>query len=575
MRSSKALLPPLAALLTFLLPPARAAAQEPVPPAPPVEPAAPAPPVPPPPGDAPGTPMAGQMADVPADGAAPVAAAASDNSALAIDGHPLAGYHNGLWYLRDANDNFRLHIQGRAQVDAYSYLGAGVPDTTLKPTLFLRRIRPEVTGELFHRWWFSIAGDFGATGLDNPKGTNAANTGDPSKAPDAATGLPPQTNRYGSAQTPRISAQATDVYLNYRAHPFVNLQFGQFDAPFTMENRISDKYLQFMERSLAVRAVGVPTNKEIGLMAWGETGDRLFAYSAGLFNGEGQNRLAADSRPEVMSRVFAHPFVNAISDPVLKDIQIGASFRYGSKDKQFIEYDYPGMTTQGNYAFWSPTYKGAAGYTHIIPNGDQIGFGGELRVPVSLFDLTGEFIYIKNNTREALEGYETTNTERLGDMSGYSYYAQLGFWPVGKRDINGAPGYQNMPHVDFSKPDPATPPRALQLLVKWEQLALSYASASRSGVADAKNIDGDIKVNAFSIGANYWVTKHIRLTANYVLNMFPDSAPTSATAQGGPVQSSANRAIAPGNTLGKGVNDNARDTAHEVHEILFRAAVAL
>ena len=572
MRPSQILLLP--ALLTFLVPTvAHAAAQDPAP----VEPAVPAPPVPPPPGDAPGTPGTVPPMDLPPESVESVAnaPAASDNSPLATDGHPLAGYHNGLWYLRDPNDNFRLYIQGRAQIDAYSYLGPGVADTSLKPTMFLRRIRPEVTGELFHEWWFSIAGDFGATGLDNVKGTAAGNTGDATKAPDPATGLPPQTTRYASAQSVRISAAATDVFVNYRPVSYVNVQAGQFDAPFTMENRTSDKYFPFMERSLAVRAVGVPTNKEIGTMVWGETNDRFFYYSVGLFNGEGQNRLAADSRPELMSRVFFHPLVNVIHDSVMKDIQIGASFRYGSKDKAFVEYDYPALTTQGNYTFWSPSYKGAAGYTHIIPSGDQLGVGGELRVPVSMFDLTGELVYIKNNTREAIEGYESTNTERLGDMSGYSYYAQLGFWPLGKRDIQGLPGYENMPHVDFKKPDPVTPPRALQLLAKWEQVALSYASASRAGIADAKNIDGDIKVNAFSLGANYWITKHVRLTANYVLNMFPDSAPTSVTTQGGPVQSSANRAIAPGNTLGKGVNDNARDNAHEVHEFLVRAAIAL
>ncbi len=573
MRPTLLLLP---ALLTFLVP-AVAAAQDAAPTAPaaPVEPAQPAPPVPPPPpGDAPVGPAAPLPPD---DGASPTApeGATTPDSALAKDGHPLAGYHDGLFYLRDPNDNFRLHLQTRAQVDFYSYLGPGVPDTTLKPTMFLRRIRPEITGELFHKWWFMVGGDFGASALDNPKGTNAANTGDPTKAPDPTTGLPPPTPRYGSAQTARVSAAAADVFLNYRPASIVNIQVGQFDAPFMLENRTSDKYLQFMERSLAVRAVGIPTNKEIGAMVWGETQSRVLFYSVGLFNGEGQNRLAADSRPEVMARVFAHPLVTLINDPVLKDIQIGGSFRYTAKDKKYIEYDYPGLTTQGNYAFWSPVYKGAAGYTHIIPSGDQLGLAAELRVPVSMFDLTGELVYIKNNTREAIEGYETTNTERMGDMSGISYYLQLGFWPIGTRDINGAPGYENMPHVDFKKPVVTKPPRALQLLAKWEQLALTYSSASRAGIADAKNIDGDIKVNAFSLGANYWITKHIRLSANYVLNMFPDSAPTSVTAQGGPVQTGTNRAIAPGNTLSKGVNDTARDTAHEVHELLFRVAVAL
>ncbi|HEY2736680.1 MAG TPA: hypothetical protein VGI70_21920, partial [Polyangiales bacterium] len=177
-------------------------------------------------------------------------------------------------------------------------------------------------------------------------------------------------------------------------------------------------------------------------------------------------------------------------------------------------------------------------------------------------------------TREALEGFESTSSQRFGSLRGYSYYVELGFWPLGNRDINGLPGVQNMPHVDFSKPDPVTPPRALQLLVKWEQVRLNYSGARRLGTADPQNIDGDIKVDALSFGANYWLTKHLRFTVNYVLNMFPDSAPVKASAAGEPAQTSANRAQAPANTLPAGTDDDARSHGHALHEILARAAVA-
>jgi len=66
----------------------------------------------------------------------------TDSSPLAKDGHPLAGWHNGLFYLRDYNDNYVLYPQGRAQIDTYAYAGPGIPETTLKPTMFLRRVRP-------------------------------------------------------------------------------------------------------------------------------------------------------------------------------------------------------------------------------------------------------------------------------------------------------------------------------------------------------------------------------------------------------------------------------------------------
>ena len=49
------------------------------------------------------------------------------------------------------------------------------------------------------------------------------------------------------------------------------LQVGQFDAPFTLENRPSDKYFDFMERSITVRAFGVPTTKRSARCCTGST----------------------------------------------------------------------------------------------------------------------------------------------------------------------------------------------------------------------------------------------------------------------------------------------------------------
>lgn len=503
----------------------------------------------------------------------------ANNPALAKDGHPLAGYHDGLFYLRDEDDNFRLYIQGRAQIDSYNYLGPGVgSSTSLVPTVFLRRIRPEITGEILKHWQFMIAGDFGATSLDNPKGNaTESSAAAPGATPSATSG------KYASAQTAHIGAAPTDVFVNYHAHPIFNLQLGQFDAPFTMENRTSDKYIAFMERSLAVRDVGISTNKEIGAMAWGELENKLFFYSVGLFDGDGQNKLNTDARGDFMGRVFVHPLATTMKSE-LKNLQIGGSLRYGSRDSQDTNYDYNAMSTQGNYTFWSPTYAGSKGTTHIIPAGSQTGVAGELRVPFWKLDLQSEVVYIDNGTRESVEGYQSTNTERFGHMHGASYYAQLDFWALGSRDINGMPGYENPAHLNFKKADSErphsenadnSPKQALQVLVKWEQLLLNYESASRAGAIDSKNVDGDITVNALSFGANYWATKHIRLSANYVFDMFPDSAPTKATSAGGPVQTGTNRALAPGNTLGTGIDDTARNSAHTLHEILFRVAVAL
>ncbi|HVY47159.1 MAG TPA: porin, partial [Minicystis sp.] len=485
------------------------------------------------------------------------------------DGQPLAGYHGGAFYVRDPHDNFRLYFQGRAQIDTFTYFGPGVSSTSLKPTFFLRRIRPELSGEFLKQWQWMLAGDWGGpTSVDNGKATNQTAAGSPGNAPS------PTSAKYSSAQTPSIKAQPTDVFLIWHPSGLFNVQMGQFDAPFTQENRTSDKYIPFMERSLAVRDLGIPTNKEIGIMFWGEDPKSLAHYELGPFLGDGQNRPNVDARFDFMGRVFVHPLAGAPG--AIKDLQLGASIRTGDRDPKSVNYDYNAFTTQGTFAFWSPTYSGSKGTTHVIPAGNQFGAAGEARIPISIFDLTSEFVYVDNGTREAVEGFQSTNTERFGSMSGYSYYVQLGVWPLGNRDVNGKPGYEMPTHVDLSKADPLEPKQALQLLVKWEQLHVKYASATQKGsTPDPKNIDGLILANVFEVGANYWATKHVRLTVNYAYDMFPGSAPVKPTTSTSPAQTADQRAVAPGNTLSPGVDDAARDGAHVLHELLFRVAVAM
>jgi phosphate-selective porin len=193
-------------------------------------------------------------------------------------------------------------------------------------------------------------------------------------------------------------------------------------------------------------------------------------------------------------------------------------------------------------------------------------------VPSDSFDFTFEGLYGNEHTREAQDANLYQNL-RLGTLTSYGYYAQVGWWPLGNAYVNGIPGDQGVTSIDFSKPDKA-PVSALQLLLKWEQLSSNYEGNKRGG-ASPSEIEGKNKLNTLSFGATYWLGKALRLSANYGINWFPDSAPSSATPGGdGAVWSSKQRAQAPGNTLSPGVDDTARDQAHVLHEVSCRAQVA-
>ncbi len=121
--------------------------------------------------------------------------------------------------------------------------------------------------------------------------------------------------------------------------------------------------------------------------------------------------------------------------------------------------------------------------------------------------------------------------------------------------------------VDFNKPDPSKVPHGLEFLLKWEQVHMSYSGASRAGLSDPSNIDGNINVYAGSFGANYWFTRHLRLSLNWVTNYFPNSARSTPTMPGSSVWGPNQRAQAPANQLAVGVNDGARDSSHILNEL--------
>ncbi len=492
----------------------------------------------------------------------------------ARDGYPLAGRVGEYFYLRDANDDFRIYFGGRAQVDAYVPFGAGVTSSAagsgLEPTFFIRRARPELAGEFLGHWQWMISADFGRTAVGNANGQIAT----PTCTVAAKTGVQTCVLRDSGVESASYTAQLQDVYMNFRAADAFNIEAGQILIPFTLENRTSPNFTPFLENSLPVRTIGAPNLRDIGVMAWGETEASLFHYEVGIFDGDGPNVLNQDSNFDGIGRIFTHPFVN--TNTPLKTLQIGASGRYGVRSAKTVGYDYPSLTTQEGYSFWKPTYTDSNGnLIHIIPSNDQVTLAGELYWPVSFVDLTSEFVYADHDTREARDGYQLAypDTERYGTMKGYSYYVQLGVWLAGDRQNVRRPGYQDPRHIDFSKPLPPTT-SSVELLAKFEQLHLTYASASRAGTPDVKSPDGDIDVDVVSFGATYWITRRVRLSLNYDWNLFPGSEPGTPSAVGEPKQSSSQRAVGPAQVLAIGVDDTAREGTHTMSELTARAQVA-
>lgn len=481
---------------------------------------------------------------------------------------PVAGYHNGNFFVRSPDDVFRLYIQGRVHGDWLAQLAPGAsilpPGGALANGFYLRRARMELAGEFFQTWQWQVGAEFSSsTSIDNA----AAQQTTPTCAPDQAGTLicSDRENAVDAATTKPIP---TDVFVNFAPSPWINVQVGQFYLPYTLENRISDNTTPFLERSLAVRDVGAPLQRDLGVMLWGESPDRLVYYAAALTNGDGPNRLNVDSRYDLASRVVVRPFARA-SRSTLQWAQIGLSAKVGSRDPARVGYDVPALTTQGGFSFWKPTYVDSLGrLVHIMPADTQYGVAVDVDVPIhKKLDVTGELVTMSSSTREAIDGYQLSRfTERAGALRGYGWYVQAGYWLVGSSDIIGTSGYGRPIHVDFTKP--ANPPRhGVQVLAKLERLALRYEGAARGGAADDKTPNGRIEVLSVEVGVNYWATKHLRVGVNYTHTMFPGAAPV------GDGQSSAQRATSPAQGIPRGLDDATRAQSGTLEEAQVRVGV--
>jgi phosphate-selective porin len=450
---------------------------------------------------------------------------------------PLAGYADGKFFLRDANDTFMLIPSARLQIDAYGYAGQGVKDyqrgdgSGLKADMLLKRERIELGGRILKRWYFWVAGDFAGGGQGGSESVKST-----------------------------ASNAAADAFIGVELHKWLRLQVGQFDLPFTAENVTSDNWLTFMERSMTARLVGAPYNKDLGFMARGESPKGHFSYAVAAVGGDGQNRPSPDNRVDFAGRFLFRPFAGDDKSPVQR-MHVGFSGRWGRRDPDYVRYDAPGLSTPGGYTFWSPSYGKDAGETHVMPSKDQIAGAAEIFVPFRRFDVTGEFVYLNEDRREALKG-SLGNTERAGTLKGFSYYVQASWWPFGEPRISGELGAYPDPKLNLPKEaKPSHPKRALQLAVRFEQLRLQYDSTDRSGGAEGVKVGTldaktkDIKVDVVQFGATYWATKHVRLTAMWSGYHFPGTPGVD------------NQAVAPGASKSA--------DAKWLHEFSARVALAL
>ena len=132
------------------------------------------------------------------------------------------------------------------------------------------------------------------------------------------------------------------------------------------------------------------------------------------------------------------------------------------------------------------------------------------------------------NVDEGLRELDLTSASkpvyvRTARLSGSGVYGRVSYFVWGDSLINGLAGTQNPPRL-FGELKAGKTQDALQLVANVDHLAFSYAAADG---ADSKKdrLVGDYGFNAYGLGVNYWYTKHVRLTTNFIFESFDGGGP--------------------------------------------------
>jgi phosphate-selective porin OprO/OprP len=232
--------------------------------------------------------------------------------------------------LQSDDGNFLIRFQGLIQADGRFYTGSGDNTQTYTPAVdasgqaptasqfLLRRVRPILSGTLYHNFDFFFQPDFGGN-----------------------------------------TAAIYDAYLDVKPWSYANLRVGKFKTPLGVERLQTDSYLTFAERGLTADLI---PQRDTGLELYGGFFGNTLTYQASFTNGTADGAFTPDSdtnnAKEGTLRVFAQPFKNTEITPLQK-LGMGLAGSYTGDNTNL------------------PTYKTAAGQQQFFAYTAGVAFNGE------------------------------------------------------------------------------------------------------------------------------------------------------------------------------------------------------
>jgi len=286
------------------------------------------------------------------------------------------------------------------------------------------------------------------------------------------------------------AAVLTDGYLEFRYWPELRLRAGQFKIPFSYEDLFSDNNIDFVERSVADN---LAPSRDLGAMLHGSLFGGAVNYAGGIFNGTGQNTADTNDSKDLAARLVVYPFKQT-ELALLRNLHLGADVTWGDQTVRP-----PGATpmslrgrTDGQFVY----------FNRINTRGDRVRYSGEVAYYTGPFTVYGEYI----ESQEERKGLGAGGGD-LPDLFGRGWYVTTTYMLTGETKV---PGQTVTPKRWATPVGPEPGWGAWELAARFAQLDFR-----------ARDIKGN-RVNALTLGVNWYLTPNVKWLFNFVENWFSD-----------------------------------------------------
>ena len=308
------------------------------------------------------------------------------------------------------------------------------------------------------------------------------------------------------AQLAGDSATLNDAYLDLKFDPRATLRVGKFKQPFGLEQLQSSSGLAAIERGLPTELTPA---RDYGVQLQGEFAGSTLNYAVGVFNGTVDGRDAATSNPdnefEATARVFWEPFRNDAN--AWSGLGVGIATSVGDSFGQGNNF-LPRYRTPGQAQFFGYRAEAAADGLHRRWSPQAYYYNGPL-------GLLGEYVASEQEVR-LVSGADAGRVEHLENES----WQVVGSWVLTGEDAS----YRGVAAPNRPFTVGAAGWGALELVARYGELDIDddtfplFANPTASAS----------KVDAWSIGLNWYLTQNLKLVANYTQAAFAGGAADGA-----------------------------------------------